>query len=336
MASSSSTGNATEHPLDAVARDRADQSTANLVCTLFEFLTYILQDPFSTPGFIHATEQDNSGTEIVNAGDCIDIVEATLSKEHLVYNTPQLVEHKRLWDIVTRDKEGNDKKHCFSDWCRRVASHSKNNSTATEHAAAEAEETQKSASYRSLVENMFAKELTTKQKRDDKYKLQKDKAITTQQRSWVSHMLRKNLGDAKVAYYILNYGVPEVLNVPVRFKKVINKALLQNMLDEFMIWHCSLLQYIVQYKAHPDMAIALKLSDLNEGEWRETRQRLKNEARHRLKDGARLSKQKETGKRMWNEMSSTQKQLIEDYETKKSRKEYEMLLVKKPRINRGS
>ena len=106
------------------------------------------------------------------------------------------------------------------------------------------------------------------------------------------------------------------------------------MLDEFMIWHRSLLQYIVQYKAHPDMAIALMLSDLNAGEWRETRQRLKNEARLRLKDGARLSKQKDTGKRTWNEMSSTEKQLIEDYETKKSRREYEMLLVKKPRISR--
>lgn len=336
MASSSSTGNATEHALDAVARDRADQSQTNLVCTLFMFLTYILQDPFSTPGFIHATEQDNSGTEIVDEGVCIDIVEATLAKEELAYNTPQLVEHKRLWDIVTRDKEGNDKEHWFCDWCRRVASHSKKFSTATEHAAAEAEETQKSACYRSLVEDMFAKDLTTKQKREHKYKLQKDKAITSQQRSWVTHMLRKNLGDAKVAYYILNYGVPEVLNVPVRFKKVINKALLQNMLDEFMIWHCALLQYIVQYKADPHMAIALRLSDLNEGEWRETRQRLKNEARLRLKDGARLSKQKDTGKRMWGEMSSTEKQLIEDYETNKSKREYDMHVVKKPRTNRGS
>ena len=268
MASSSSTGNATEHALDAVARDRADQSQENLVETLFQFLTYILQDPFSTPCFIHATEQDNL---IVDEGDCIDIVEATLSKEYLVSNTPQLVEHKRLWDIVTRDKEGNDRKHYFSDWCRRVASHSKNISTATEHAAAEAEETQKSACYRSLVEDMFAKELTTKQKREHKYKHQKDKAITTQQRSWVSHMLRKNLGDAKVGYYILNYGVPEVLNVPVRFKKVINKALLQNMLDELMQWHVSLLQWIVRKKEHPDMAIAIKLSDINEGEWRKQR-----------------------------------------------------------------
>ena len=74
-----------------------------------------------------------------------------------------------------------------------------------------------------------------------------------------------------------------------------------------------------------------KLSDLNEHEWREARLRLKNEAKQRLKDGARLSEHKKSGKRKWGEMSSTEKQLIEDYETNKSRTEYEMLLVKKPR-----
>ena len=80
------------------------------------------------------------------------------------------------------------------------------------------------------------------------------------------------------------------------------------------------------------MAIAIKLSDRNERKWRETRQRLKNDARLRLKTGARLSKQKDTGKRTWNEMSSTEKQLIEDYETRKSERAYETLLVKKPRL----
>ena len=243
----------------------------------------------------------------------------------------QLLEHKRLWDIVTRDKEGNDKKHFFCDWCRRVANHSKNISLATKHTAAEREESEKSARYRSLAEDLFASELTEEQQRNPKYKLQKDKTLTAFQRSWITVMLRKNLGDVKVGYYILDYGAPEILNVPVRYKKVINKALLQNMLNEFLIWHRSLLQYIVKKKAHPDMDWQKKLSDLNEHEWREARLRLKNEAKQRLKDGARLWAQKGIGKRVWDEMSSTEKQLIEDYETNKSRKAYERLLVKRPR-----
>ena len=73
-----------------------------------------------------------------------------------------------------------------------------------------------------------------------------------------------------------------------------------------------------------------KLSDLNEHEWREARLQLKNEAKQRLKDGARLWRQKGIGKRMWDEMSSTEKQIIEDYETNKM--EYEILRIKKPRV----
>ena len=342
MEGSSSTCNATERALKAVEDDRADQSETNLECTLFKFLQYILQDLFSTPGF--------NTTEEVNEDTCIDIVEKALDK-NVIYSKHQLLEHKRLWDIVTRDKTGNDKEHCFPDWCRKVASYcpsdnisnrssgsrrSCSGSLATEHAAAEEEATQKAACYRALAEDMLASQLTPKQESEPKYKLQKDKAITQKQRSWVSHMLRKNLGDAKVGYYILNHGVPEVLNIPLRFNKVINRALLQSMLDEFMTWHCSLLQYIVQCKAHPDMAVAKKLSDPKEDVWREQRQRELRQARHRLKDGACLSKQKNTGKLVWYKLSSTEKQLIEDYETKKSKRQYDTLLVKKPRINGGT
>ena len=46
---------------------------------------------------------------------------------------------------------------------------------------------------------------------------------------------------------------------PMRTKKIVSKALLQNMLDQFVIWHRSLLQYIVRHKADPNIATALKL-----------------------------------------------------------------------------
>ena len=73
-----------------------------------------------------------------------------------------------------------------------------------------------------------------------------------------------------------------------------------------------------------------KLSDLNEHEWREARLRLKNEAKQRLKDGASLWRQKGIDKKMCDELSSTEKQIIEDYETNKM--DYEILRVKKPRV----
>ena len=78
------------------------------------------------------------------------------------------------------------------------------------------------------------------------------------------------------------------------------------------------------------MAIAIRLSDINEGEWREQRRQLKYEAKQRLKDGASLWRQKGIDKKMCDKLSSTEKQIIEDYETNKM--EYEILRVKKPRV----
>ena len=107
-AATSSTGNATGHApgLDAVAADRADHSIDNLVVTLFQFLTYILQDPFSTPGFDNAREHAS-----VNESDCIDIVYESIATSDeqggLYYNEPQLLLHKKLWDVVTREKMAN-------------------------------------------------------------------------------------------------------------------------------------------------------------------------------------------------------------------------------------
>ena len=149
----------------------------NLVGTLFRFLGCTL---FSALGSLNCPGNHVSITQ----DDCNDIVQETMSKDgYLGYNMLQLLEHKRLWDIVTRDKEGNDKKHFFCDWCRRVASDSKNISPATEHAAAESEETEKSACYRSLAEDLFASELTEEQQRNPKYKLQKHKTLTAFRRS---------------------------------------------------------------------------------------------------------------------------------------------------------
>ena len=149
-------------------------------------------------------------------------------------------------------------------------------------------------------------------------------------------MLRKNLGDSRVGHFILNNGIPSVLKVPLGYKKVINKALLQNMLDELMQWHVSLLQSTVTKKEDPNMAIAIKLSDISESEWREQRRQLKCDAKQWMKDGARLLKEKETSKIMWDEMSSAEKHCIADYVTDKSKKAYEATLIKKSRCNGGS
>ena len=221
--------------------------------------------------------------------------------------------NKQIWDLLTRDKEGKAKEHCFTTWCRRVAAHREDTSTATEHADPES-----SPAFKSLAEAMLENELTETQKRGPVYKLREGKALTVQQRSWVRMMLRKNLGEARVSYFILNNGIPPVLDVPMRFKQTVNEAMLQNMLEEFMTWHASMLKSIVSRKKDPRMTIARKLSDLNEKEWREHRRRNKYEAKQRLKQGESLAEQKNYGKRKFEDMSATEQQALADFETQKS------------------
>ena len=178
MASSHSAAtmcNATEHAgiLEAVARDRADTSETNLEVTLFHFLTYMLQDHVS---ICKVDEVDKISIDY----DCIDAVEERLSKIKVRdYTTRQLLEHKRIWDVVTRNKEGYDKEHYFSEWCRKVARHN----TATEHALPERDEAEMSAAFRSLVDELLVTELTEEQKREPKYQPLNDRSISTSQHS---------------------------------------------------------------------------------------------------------------------------------------------------------
>ena len=117
----------------------------------------------------------------------------------------------------------------------------------------------------------------------------------------------------------------------MRFNNVIDKALLQNMLKEFMTWHAAMLDYILEIKKHPAMAMAIRLSDLNEKTFVEERRQLFANAKQRLKDGALLAEQKELGEINWDDMSATEQHLVEDFETKKLERDYEATKVKKPR-----
>ena len=77
--------------------------------------------------------------------------------------------------------------------------------------------------------------------------------------------------------------------------------------------------------------MATRLSDVNEKTWQEERRQQKAKAKQRLWDGARLAEQKERGQINWDDMSATEQQLVEDYETNKCARDYEATKVKKPR-----
>ena len=276
----------------------------------------------------HATEQAASW---IGHDDCIDNVYhviATWSQRHEghAYSGPELLLHKRMWDVMTRNKAGMYKAAqqpitalSFAYWCRRVVS------CKTKHGT---EHGEGSASFRALAEDIFSNDLTERQMRDPKYKLREGKALTRPQRSLINVILRQHLGDAKVASFLFNHDIPSLLDLPIQ-RAALTKTLLQNMLEEFVNWHVSLLHSLLE-RQPPDVIVARRLSNLNQKEWQRQRWRWKLEAKQRLDYGASLLEQRDRRKRKSGDLSATEQQVLEACDTEKTKKIYEVGVVTSP------
>ena len=284
----------------------------------------------------HAAEQAPGQGDIVYDDDCVDLVYEHIGAWaqrglSMLYSEPSLLRHKRMWDVLVRDKAGLSKENTFLEWCRRVHSHSEVANTvsvfpdampcssATEHAG--------SRSFKALAEDLLTNDLLPEQRRDKKYKIRRNPetgeiAVTDQQRSWINVMLRKNLGDARVAYFIFNHGLPKLLDVSLGSSPP-RKALLQNMLEDLMTWHASLLHSLLDRESHPDMATARKLASLDQRLWQQELRKKREQAREAMVQGERLAAERDSKKRTFQQMSATEQQVLEDFETNKSRKEYD-------------
>jgi len=234
--------------------ERSDPFYDHLLCQLVEFLMYVLRENMMPVLKQHATEQ-------LTEDDCLEMIydqiEEWFRAEHAgdenFYNEPAVLQNlKMLQNLKSLPKGFN----YSSTWCRRVNNHREivaETSTATKHAASTASpcklDPKLGSPYIALVQDMLSNDLTPEQRDDPTYQIQYDKnartiRVTCKQRSWVNIRLRKNLGDPKVAYFILNHGIPAIMNQALRGKPP-SKARMQAMLKEFMTWHASLLQSIV-------------------------------------------------------------------------------------------
>ena len=239
---------------------------------------------------------------------CEKMVEWSYGKStNAFYNEPALLLHKRMWDIMRRDKEGLAKERTFTHWCRRVHEHTKAASTASG-----------STAYESLAVDLLANDLTPEQRHDATYKKRYHTEtggiiITNKQRSWISNILRKNLGDAKVAYFIFDQGLPELLKTHRPYSIFCKR--MKNKIEELMRWHASLLHSILEHQNHPDMANARKLSSLDEKKWQMQRRERKLEEKKRMDQGKYLADERDSGKRKFEYMSFAEQQNLEDFYT---------------------
>ena len=306
----------TQQAMKLTQASRANNTLEHLLFLLADFLIMILRELWPRV-----------------AEKCEDVVFDKIadwaenpSERPSVYNESELLVHKKLWDVIQCDVRGVPKEHLFVQWCRRIGKHCTNgdatNSASTENA-------DNDSPYRRMVEDIFAHDLTPEQKKDPKYQLCKGKGISTKQRSFVNSMLRKNMGDARVAVYILDRGLPALLDPPPNIKQV-QSALLQNMLQEFMTWHGSLLRWLADQEKDPWVYMARKLSDLNLKEWQIERRRRKWEAQQELQQGTHLAKLRDGNNKRRHDMSATEQRVLEDFDSGKLEKQFDDRRVLKP------
>ena len=251
--------------------------------------------------------------------------------ENASYSHSDLMLHKKLWDVMSCDKGGAPKDHGFVDWCRRIAWHYKQrfvdwcrsieaNNDATEH----------DNPYRKLVEDIWEHELTPAQKMKPKYKLREDASISQELRSLVQVILRKNLGDARVATYMLQHGVPTLLDPPW-FRSTPPQTEIDNILEEFLGWYASLLKWLSNLQNDPNTIVAQKLSDLNQKEWQAERRRRKSNIEQQLRQGELLANLRDTHVKHFHDMSATEQRVLEEYDTGKMQKRHDNVRIRKPK-----
>ena len=93
--------------------DRADSTMENLTSKLVDFLMYVLQENQTTEQAMERDLQKN----------CEDIVFDKIANGEVGYDERTLLQHKRMWDVMSRNKEGVAKERTFVEWCRRVQQH---------------------------------------------------------------------------------------------------------------------------------------------------------------------------------------------------------------------
>ena len=173
---------------------------------------------------------------------------------------------------------------------------------------------------------MLTDDLLPHQRRDKRYRLRNnfegDTYLSTFQRSFTDSLLRKFLGDKRVAFLIWQHGIPSVADRPVVYRrrvdsKVLDMGMLQSGLDECLQWYTCLANDIVVHQSQEGFDAQLSASSLDEQERQrqQTRRKALQKARDALRLGAALAKQRDDKKRSYDDMNDAEQKILEDYET---------------------
>ena len=171
-------------------------------------------------------------------------------------------------------------------------------------------------------------DLLPHQKGDKRYRLRNDFVgdtyLSTFQRSFTDNMLRKFLGDKRVAFLIWQYGIPSIADNYRRVdSKVLDIGILQRGLKDCLQWYTCLANNIVVHQTQEGFDAQLSASSLDEQEQQrqQTRREALQKARDALRRGAALVKERDDRKRSFDDMNDDEQKILEDYETGRTKRE---------------
>ena len=255
--------------------------------------------------------------------------EAATGGAAALLHTASVANLSELIDIMMLHKDGSPKDaNATLEFMRRAAQIREELSpTASDNATkrVELDANDVSKCYQRFGRVLLTHDLLPHQKQ--RYNFKDDTYLSRSQRFFIDDMLRKYLGDKRVARFIWQHGIPSIADRPLVFRRRVNsKALalcmLQSGLDECLRWYSCLANHIVVHQTQEGFDAQLSASSLDEQERQrqQTRREALQKARDALRLGAALAKQRDDKKRSYTDMDNAEQKVLEDYESGRTKK----------------
>ena len=248
-------------------------------------------------------------------------------------HTASVARLSQLIDIMMLHKDGSpkDANETLAFMRRLVTIREELRATSSDNATerVELDEDEVSLCYQRFGRILLTDDLLPQQKLEPRYRLRNnfegDTYLSTFQRSFTDNMLRKFLGDKRVAFVIWQHGIPNIADRTVLDRvasPVANIGMLQSSLNECLQWYICLAKDIVVHKTQEGFDAQLSASSLDkqERQRQQTRREALQKARDDLRLGAALAKQRDDKKRSYDDMNDAEQKILEDYETGKTKK----------------
>ena len=192
--------------------------------------------------------------------------------------------------------------------------------------------------YRQFGRILLTHDLLPHQMTEQKYRLRNnfegDTHLSKCQRSFTDSMLRKVLGEKRVAFLIWQHGLPSIADMghatdrpgrghaTERPRRGHDMDMLQRRLDECLQWYVSLANHIAKHQTQEGFAACVAASSLDkqERQRQQTRRQALQKLRNDERRGALLVQERESCKRSFDEMNTDEQTILEDFETGRTKR----------------